>query len=810
MSHTARNLLFICLVCTWPAAAEGQARHQLVRVTAPDISMTIDVRTLSVQVRDGFILAPPGEPALPWLCVFLGEKMLSEQCKVRLIAVETDTVNLTMPISQVAPGVETRDEPVPVLAALPTVGYTAHVYPAENIRIQPVAVWQGQPVTSVYWCPFEYYPLENRLLIIRRGVLVISSENDSTSLSLCAVEELAVDGERDLATLYRSTVAPLSLARVSDFPSGRTVDVGVPTGVDYVIITSGQLLSSMRPLADWRQKQGYRAGIALVSEIERAYAGEDTPAKIRAYLADAYAGGLRFCVLGGDETAVPIRYAYHAYSDTMPASDKMQICDLYYADLNGDWDTDGDHIYGEYLQDQADLFPEIYVGRLLAADAQQAEAIVNKIIAYETTPGDGDHAYLTRAMFTCADQMRDWNGGEGQHTIIGASFPGSFTLDLTSQSENPLGSLPDPALPEGAQFVQQAGTGWGWTVILNHGRTDGFVLRAAGINEWPKSYVWSSGSDGDGHGHLNLLSANNAPGIFLSVACNIGGFDMDGPLFGGFYGPNVAELLLHKPTGGAVAVIAYSRWGWVASSYRIIAKCVEYAFDPAMPQLGAAFALAKAGFPYYRDQNFGLNLYGDPAMPQWTGPPQTMNVDFPAQVAAGSGAVEFTAMNNENPLSGVTITAVYADTVFFSGQTDDRGTATWTAGPDRLGGYDITAAKPGFLPVQSRLITPIASGFDEGEGHTLPLTLEQNHPNPFNPATTIAFSMPIADHVRLDVYDILGRRVSTLADDIIPAGRHELEFTGEQINGSPLASGVYFYRLQVGNQTRIRKMVLLR
>jgi hypothetical protein len=312
---------------------------------------------------------------------------------------------------------------------------------------------------------------------------------------------------------------------------------------------------------------------------------------------------------------------------------------------------------------------------------------------------------------------------------------------------------------------------------------------------------------------LNQLSENGPPGIVLSLACDVGGFDMDGPLFGGFYATTVSEVLAQKPNGGAVAVIAYSRWGWVASSYRILSKLAEYAFDPSVaPQLGVAFTLAKTNFPYYRDQNFGLNLYGDPAMPHWTDVPRTFQVDYLAEAVVGSGPVEFTVTHEGFGLAGAVITVAYGDTVFFVGETDGNGTAVWQSGPDRLGGYDITITKPGFLPHAAKLIVPIVSDITDEEDHksALPFALAQNHPNPFNPTTTIQFDIPNTGPVCLEVYDILGRRVTTLVDETLAAGRHSVQFDGNNEYGIPLGSGVYFYRLQAGTFTELKKMVLLK
>ena len=81
--------------------------------------------------------------------------------------------------------------------------------------------------------------------------------------------------------------------------------------------------------------------------------------------------------------------------------------------------------------------------------------------------------------------------------------------------------------------------------------------------------------------------------------------------------------------------------------------------------------------------------------------------------------------------------------------------------------------------------------------------LEQNFPNPFNPATTIAFELPRASHTVLAVYDLLGRRLRVLVDGHLESGRHEVSYKDEG-----LASGVLFYRLAVEGQVLTRKMVL--
>ncbi len=83
--------------------------------------------------------------------------------------------------------------------------------------------------------------------------------------------------------------------------------------------------------------------------------------------------------------------------------------------------------------------------------------------------------------------------------------------------------------------------------------------------------------------------------------------------------------------------------------------------------------------------------------------------------------------------------------------------------------------------------------------------LSQNYPNPFNPSTTIRYAIPVRAHVRLSVFDLLGREVITLVDEVKSAGSYSARF-----DGSGLTSGVYFYRLQAGQFLEAKRLVLLK
>jgi hypothetical protein len=88
--------------------------------------------------------------------------------------------------------------------------------------------------------------------------------------------------------------------------------------------------------------------------------------------------------------------------------------------------------------------------------------------------------------------------------------------------------------------------------------------------------------------------------------------------------------------------------------------------------------------------------------------------------------------------------------------------------------------------------------------------LSQNYPNPFNPSTTINYDLPITGYVTLTVYDILGRRIKTLLNEVRPAGFHSAEWDARNDHNLPVPSGTYFVRMTSSKQSFVRKMLLLR
>ncbi len=124
------------------------------------------------------------------------------------------------------------------------------------------------------------------------------------------------------------------------------------------------------------------------------------------------------------------------------------------------------------------------------------------------------------------------------------------------------------------------------------------------------------------------------------------------------------------------------------------------------------------------------------------------------------------------------------------------------------GAYTASAIISSNDPAQQEMIIPVTMmvnplGVDDG---LLPYVteLKGNYPNPFNPSTTINFSLQERTHVTLDIFNVLGQKVSTLVDDVRDAGNHQVVWNAD------VATGIYFYRMIAGDYTDQQKMVLLK
>ena len=137
--------------------------------------------------------------------------------------------------------------------------------------------------------------------------------------------------------------------------------------------------------------------------------------------------------------------------------------------------------------------------------------------------------------------------------------------------------------------------------------------------------------------------------------------------------------------------------------------------------------------------------------------------------------------------------------------------------PEGVVQYVATEYRPTEMStIIERLLPTVVD--DETEKSTDPLLprgflLQQNFPNPFNPSTTIRFEIAdgmVSGEVELSIFDMRGRKMKTLINEVMGEGLHAIHWDGTDETGNRLPSGTYLYSLKIGNEQSVRKMIMIR
>lgn len=466
---------------------------------------------------------------------------------------------------------------------------------------------------------------------------------------------------------------------------------------EYIIVTTSKLADSFEPLIKWKRQLGYSAEVTTLEAIYSQFSGIDSQERIRNFLIQAHANGTRWVLLGGDEDVVPVRYAFHHDRSTNVSLDLQQICDLYYADLTGNWDVDGDGLYGEPTDDAPDITPELMVGRVPVHASAGVAAYAAKSISYEKYPGNGDSQFALRCITAASDQMRDYYA-VGQDAMLANALPPYLDVDTLTLAEAPSGCDDAPESPMAADFVSALSDGYNLAYLFAHGMANGFVSKSSGYNHWPKSFVLTGESTPASHATLCSASNIRRTGVVYSVGCNNGAFDMDKPPDENV-DPCVAERLLTLPGAGAAAFVGYSRWGWVATSYKFALAFDECIFS-LDNRLAPANNYSKASNYTIRDLVYGLNVYGDPSLRIWTDIPRQMQTSFPKELELGANDFSLDVTSGGEPLDSALVTIVGKQGILFNGMTNSEGSVDVVFMLNIDTTLTATVSKAGYIPME--------------------------------------------------------------------------------------------------------------
>lgn len=528
-------------------------------------------------------------------------------------------------------------------------------------------------ILSVNVYPLQYSPAEKKLAFYKNINIEVTYDSPIIKIGQAAEQD-------EFAQLVKKMVSnPEDVSALSVSAAETTSDLLPALGAEYVIITREDLESEFQALADHKIGRGLTAEIVTVDWITSNYSGADAQEQIRNFIKDAKAAwNTKWVLLGGDTNVVPVR---KAYVDNMASMTEYVPTDLYYSDLDGNWNEDGDSLYGE-MADVVDLYPDVFVGRAPVNTADEAQVFVSKTIVYEDNPSDYERSVLFMAEYL--DVSTD--SAATKDMIEDDSIPEYFSVTKLYES---LGNL------NRTNAIAEMNKGHG---IINH-------------NGHANYNILSIGSGALYNDDMDLLTNSPGNSIFYSMGCWSNAMDYD----------SIAERFVLNPDGGGTAYMGNSRNGWYiptmpgyGPSDNYERAFFESLFSGDVNNIGETFADSKIAYiapanlyeNSYRYLQYALNLLGDPETKIWTASSSDTVLSVastaPERVNENENFTIESEISNSGTETAINVTAEIALPAGLSlgdGETIEKtigylpgqesALVTWTVNADSIGTYNI-------------------------------------------------------------------------------------------------------------------------
>jgi hypothetical protein len=626
-------------------------------------------------------------------------------------------------------------EPISFVQPKPKVYSLLEEYPGKLVEYTETGFLSGYQLAGILVYPVQYIPAQ-------RKVKFYSHIEFKVRYSLGGKSPLPVmrrsNAEREL---YEGIMKKVVLN-----PKGASLHLRAekisfsllpPGDYEYVIITDTTFVSTFQALADWKTKKGVPARIVTTAWIYASYSGYDNAEKVRNFIKDAYQNwGTIWVSLGGDTNIVPARIAWAMDCEAGYYPDENDIrCDLYFSDLDGTWDANGNHVYGE-VADSVDMYPDVFVGRASCSTASKAQALVNKLLTYEiNSPVD----YQTKMLF-CAEIL--WsdpytNSGLAKDLVDERYVPPQFDpiTKLYEALENESRAAVIAAMNEGQN-------------IINHDGHANYSVMGVGTG-----YLYNSDMDG--------LYNNPRNSILFSIGCWPAAFDYD----------CIAEHFVNNPNGGGVAFIGNSRYGWGSPgnpecgySDRYDQQFFAALFSRDFYHIGATVADMKTSFvPRSQQENvyrwcmYEINLLGEPEMPIWTNLPEYLSVEFSDTIPEGPSlftVTVFKANGNLEPVPGALVCLMKGGEVYQRGLTDSQGQIDFNISPSSVGQLYVTATAHNFIPYQDSVWVAVDGPYVLYKTHVIDDTAGGNQDGLVSPGETIDMPFTLKNYGNGIAYNV--------------------------------------------------------
>ncbi|OPL18718.1 MAG: hypothetical protein AVO35_05150 [Candidatus Aegiribacteria sp. MLS_C] len=418
--------------------------------------------------------------------------------------------------------------------------------------------------------------------------------------------------------------------------------------------------------------------------------------------------------------------------------------------------------------------PSIHVGRI-CGDTADLTYQAWKIESHESDPYEPSPSWFQHAISIGSTDFQDpWMSYRYSEIFQANGMPTTLYCSNTTY-----GGIP----PTVALISDEINDGTSLVSYIGHGSTQ------------------SWGTTGFDNGDVAALSNGRRLSWISSIACYNGEFQGSTTCFG--------EAWMNEGTEaspkGAIGFMGATTSSPVGPTDSLALYQFRGYFE--------AFDYGKIMAYYYTGNSSNSDMhmiFGCPEMDIYctTGPLVHLSGSHPSTIAPGSWSVTVTA--GGSPVEGALVGIVQDTTFLESGYTNGSGVANLTI--PTIPGTElvtVTATAHNCYPYVAN-VSVSGTGVAEG-GVLLPsLILAAPVPNPFSATTTVSYALPVAGEMSLDVYDLSGRRVTTIVSGSQAAGAHSIEWAGTDGNGTPVPGGVYLMRLTADGNSFTRSCVVVR
>lgn len=558
-------------------------------------------------------------------------------------------------------------------------------FPARPAEFTGEGTKCGYRLASFRVYPVRYNPVARSLAVLTRLTVRISYATGAGHAAPRTQLQIALHGDE----LRRLVLNPEDVARFA--PPRRINTLGsalLPAGnYEHVIMTTGQYRDSLIKLRDWRTRQGWRSTIVLIESIAATYPGVDTAERMRNFLKDAdTTWGTIFAFIARRDH--PARQYRNAYVNVSGQGVDYLPCDMYFSCLDGTWNADGDGIWGEPA-DSVDCWSDMNVGMITLDGFSELSKYLAKLFRYEFTP---DAGWFQKSLL-----CNDVNFSNEFNDSVANATPSPPWSDLKMYYTG--GMIP----PSVQRYCDSLNSGYPLNVIIAHGSVDEFGMGTS---------VTSS--------HMIGLTNANRLSMVTAVCCHTGAWDTPGNTNGDCIAENMA---FHAPNG-FIGVIMNSRYGWVRVAeffnYSICYGLLGFRTPRRITQGEAlsygrdywhALVAVTTDTSKFRWEAYEKILFGEPAVPIWTGRAFAATVTKPAAINVGGNVpVTITVTDdNEVPVESALVCLIKDDGAFARGFADETGTITLLVSPLTPGMLQLTVTGANNLPYLDSIVV-MASG----------------------------------------------------------------------------------------------------